>query len=218
MSPAGSYQNKIRIVPGTIVIVFALLLLAGGWIIPFKFQSFSILYKFGLDKIYLRSGKMIGITITLLIFYEVLLASRFMILEQIFSVKRLLRLHRLNGIIIAIVAGLHPLLIKASEQFTPYTFAKKYYPEFIGIGLLCVLLAHSFAAVFKNVIKLPYKKWLLWHRLGATLILLLMPAHILYVSQSFKSGIPRQAALIIFGLALIMILRIWLLRLIKTAR
>ena len=217
MSPTGSRQNKIRVVPGTIVTVCALLLLIGGWIIPYKFESFSILYKFGLDKIYLRSGKMVGITIALLVYYEILLASRFTVMEQIFTGKRLLGLHRLNGIFIAILAGLHPLLIKASEHFTPYTFAKKYYPEFIGIGLLCILLSHSFVAVFRNLIKLPYKKWLLWHRLGATLILLIMPAHILYVSQTFKAGIPRQAALIIFSLNLAMILRIWLLRLINSS-
>jgi predicted ferric reductase len=217
MGPTGSPPNKFRIVPGTIVIMIALLFLAGGWIIPFKFESFSILYKFGLDKIYLRSGKVIGITVTLLVFYEVLLASRFMVLEEIFFLKRLIKLHRINGIIITILAALHPLLIKSSEHFTSYTFAKKYYPEFIGIALLSVLLIHSFIAVFRNLIKLSYKKWLLWHRLGASLILLLIPAHILYVSQTFTTGIPRQGALIIFCLNLVMILRIWLLRLIKFA-
>lgn len=217
MGPTGSSQNKIRIVLGTIVIMIALLFLAGGWIIPFEFPSFSILYKFGLDKIYLRSGKMVGITVVLLVFYEILLASRFTVLEEIFFLKRLIKLHRMNGIVITILAGLHPLLIKASEHFTPYTFVKKYYPEFIGMTLLSVLLIHSFIAVFRNLIKLSYKKWLLWHHLGATLILLLMPAHILYVSQTFKSDIPKQAALIIFCLNLVLILRIWLLRFIKAA-
>ena len=38
----------------------------------------------------------------------------------------------------------------------------------------------------------------------------MMPAHILYVSESFKSGIPRKAALVIFSLNLLMIIRVWL--------
>jgi predicted ferric reductase len=215
MSPAGSLSAKSRVVLTFLIIVSVLLLLIGGWTIPYRFESFSILYKFGLEKIYLRYGKVIGITIALLIFYQVLLASRFLVFKQVLSAKGRLVLHRFNGIAITILAGVHPLLIKASDNFTPYTFVKKYYPEFLGIGLLCVLLAFSLAAVFRNFLKISYKKWLLWHRLGATLVLLLMPSHILYVSETFKSGLPHRAALIILSLNMLMILRIWLYRIIK---
>jgi predicted ferric reductase len=215
MSPAGSLSAKSRVVLALLIIASVLLLLIGGWTIPFKFESFSILYKFGLGKIYLRSGKLVGITLALLIFYQVLLASRFVVFKQILSAKGLLALHRFNGIVITILAGVHPLLIKASDNFTPYTFVKKYYPEFLGIGLLCVLLAFSLAAVFRNFLKISYKTWLLWHRLGATLVLFILPAHILYVSETFKSGLPHRAALIILSLNLLMILRIWLYRIIK---
>lgn len=214
MSPAGSLSTESRVVLAFLIMVSALLLLIGGWTIPYRFESFSILYKFGLEKTYLRCGKVFGITVALLIFYQVLLASRFEVFKQILSAKSLLVLHRFNGIAIVILAGVHPLLIKASDNFTPYTFVKKYYPEFLGIGLLCVLLAFSLAAVLRNFLKISYKKWLLWHRLGATLVLLLMPAHILYVSETFKSGMPHRAALIILSLNLLMILRIWLYRII----
>jgi len=214
MSPAGSLSTESRVVLAFLIMVSALLLLIGGWTIPYRFESFSILYKFGQEKTYLRCGKVFGITVALLIFYQVLLASRFEVFKQILSAKSLLVLHRFNGIAIVILAGVHPLLIKASDNFTPYTFVKKYYPEFLGISLLCVLLAFSLAAVLRNFLKISYKKWLLWHRLGATLVLLLMPAHILYVSETFKSGMPHRAALIILSLNLLMILRIWLYRII----
>lgn len=210
MGPKGSLSPKTRIALGTILVVSALLLLAGGAAIPYAFESFSILYKFGLQKTYLRSGKIIGITITLLIFFQMLLASRFAIFKQVFSAKKHLVLHRLNGMAIALMIGAHPLLIKASENFTPYTWDKKYYPEFLGIGLLVILLLVSITAIFRNILKVQYKKWLLQHRLGAALVLLLMPAHILFVSETFKSGLPRQAAVIILGLNLIMLVRIWL--------
>jgi predicted ferric reductase len=210
MSPAESLSASTRIILGTLILSLALLVLAGGWTIPYTFESFSILYKFGMEKTYLRSGKIIGITTAVLVFFQVILASRFRIFEQVFSVKRLLALHRINGMTIAFLVICHPLLIKVSENFTSYTFEKKYYPEFLGIALLTVLLLLSLTAIFRNYFKLPYAKWVLLHRFTATLALLMMPAHILFVSESFKSGIPLNAALVIFSLNLLMIIRVWL--------
>jgi predicted ferric reductase len=215
MNPSGSLSTPTRVVAGTAIALLALLLLAGGWAIPFRFESFSILYKFGLEKTYLRSGKIIGITIALFVFFQVALASRFMMLEQIFTARRLLSLHRINGMVIAFLVICHPLLIKASENFTPYTFDKKYYPEFLGIALLAVLLVLSLTAVFRKIFKLSYAGWLRLHRFSATLALLLLPTHVLYVSETFKSGTPRHAALVIFSLNLLMITRVWLQRFLK---
>jgi hypothetical protein len=187
MSPAESLSASTRIILGTLILSLALLVLAGGWTIPYTFESFSILYKFGMEKTYLRSGKIIGITTAVLVFFQVILASRFRIFEQVFSVKRLLALHRINGMTIAFLVICHPLLIKVSENFTL-----------------------SLTAIFRNYFKLPYAKWVLLHRFTATLALLMMPAHILFVSESFKSGIPLNAALVIFSLNLLMTIRVWL--------
>jgi len=206
--PAG----KSRHFTGLFLIILALLLLAGGWTIPFSFESFSILYKFGLQKTLLRSGKVVGISIVLLVFYQLLLASRFRVLEQVFSARQLFSAHRLNGRLIAGLVLSHPLLIKASENFTPYTFEKKYYPEFLGIALLGVLLLLSLTAIFKGFFRLPHNTWLLLHRSSATLVILLLPAHILYVSETFKSGIPNYAGVVIFCLNLALVIRIWLRR------
>jgi predicted ferric reductase len=213
MSSAGSLSAATRVFLGTVIILLGLLLLAGAWSIPFTFESSSILYKFGREKTYLRSGKVVGVTIALLVFYQVILASRFAVFEQVFSAKRIFFLHRSNGFVIACLIVLHPLLIKAAENFTPYTFEKKYYPEFLGITVLAVLLLLSLTAIFRNFLKLPYTRWLILHRVLATLALVLMPAHILYVSETFKQGIPRQAVLVIWGLNLFIITAVWLRRL-----
>ena len=215
MSPSKSLTLQTRIIWGTLVVLFVMALLAGGWSIPFQFESFSILYKFGKLKVYLRYGKVIGITVALLLLFQVLLASRLKILEQIFSVKILFILHRINGFILTCLVAGHPVLIKASENFTPYTFGKKYYPEFVGIGLIFVLLTVSAAAIFRNFFKMPYVRWRFLHRLGATLILLILPVHVLFVSDTFKSGVPRTAALTIFSLNLLLITYIWLKRFFK---
>ena len=213
MSASQSFTVKNRVLLGTLVVLLAMVLLAGGWSIPFHFESFSILYKFGKLKLYLRYGKVIGITIALHLFFQVLLAARIRILQQIFSAKSLLVLHRINGFIIACLIAVHPVLIKASENFTPYTFGKKYYPEFVGIGLFFVLLTVSVTAIFRNLLKMNYSRWRLLHRLGATAAILILPGHVLFVSDTFKSGgLPRSAAIIIFSLNLLFITYIWLKR------
>ena len=209
MSPSRSFSQRQRLLLGLLIVLSALLLLAGGWSIPFHFESFSILYKFGKLKAYLRYGKVIGITVLLLIFYQMVIASHFIFLEKIFSARSLFMLHRINGIIVACLGAAHPVLIKASENFTPYTFGKKYYPEFVGMGLLFALLGLSATAIFRNFLKIPHKRWLLLHRLSATLVLVLLPAHILFVSDTFKSGLPRVAAMTLFILNYLLILRIW---------
>jgi predicted ferric reductase len=214
MPSSQSYILRNRFLFGALVVLLAMLLLAAGWSIPFHYESSSILYKFGKLKVYLRYGKVIGITIALLLFFQVLLASRFKIMEQIFSPKSALVLHRINGFIIVCLVVMHPVLIKASDNFTPYTFGKKYYPEFVGIGLLFVVLIVSLSALFRNLLKMDYSRWRLLHRMGATMVFLILPFHVLFVSDTFKSaGLPRNAALTIFSLNLMFIVYIWLRRL-----
>ena len=192
-----------------LIFLLALLLLAGGWLVPYYFESFSILYKFGFQKVYLRTGKMVGITIFLLLFYQILLASRFRFLERIFSAKRLLAFHRINGIAVTLFVLTHPVLIKASENFISYTLEKKYAPEFIGIGLLLVILMVSVTAIFRDSLPIAYHRWLFLHRLGATLVIAILPLHVLLVSDTFKAGLPRTGALAILGLNLLLLARIW---------
>jgi len=214
MPSSQSFILRNRFLLGAVVILLAMLLLAGGWSIPFHYESFSILYKFGKLKVYLRYGKVIGITVALLLFFQVVLAARLKILVQIFSAKSILMLHRINGFIIACLVAVHPVLIKASDNFTPYTFGKKYYPEFVGIGLLFVVLTVSLTAIFRNLLKMDYSRWRLLHRLGATMVFLIVPLHVLFVSDSFNSsGLPRVAAFAVFGLNLLFISYIWLRRL-----
>lgn len=202
-------SSTTRRIWGAVIVLFALVLLAGGWAIPFYYESFSILYKFGAEKIYLRSGKVVGITIVILVFFQVLIAARFTAVERIFSVKKLFSWHRINGMIIAFLVVTHPLLIKASENFADYTFDQKYYPEFVGMGVFSLLLIVSGTAMLRSLLKISYTSWLRHHRLVATLALVVIPGHVLWVSASFKSGLPRTAALIVFSLGLLCVARVW---------
>ena len=104
----------------------------------------------------------------------------------------------------------HPLLIKASENFTPYISEKNITPIYRHRHARCP--AYS---LFQGKRQIFLQAAL---RLEATLVLVLLPAHILFVSDTYKSGTPRHLAIIIFGLNLFMIIRIWLYRFIPYVR
>lgn len=214
MGSVKSFSPAKRFIFGSILVALVMLLLVTGWTIPFQFESFSVLYKFGVQKVLLRSGKVIGLTVVLLLFFQILLASHLKFLELIYSRKLLFTLHRLNGFLVTLLVMVHPLLIKASENFVPYTLEKKYYPEYVGIVILLVTLAVFISAILRKRIGTVFgNKWLVLHRLGSTLVLLILPFHVLWVSDTFKSGgLPRSAALIIFSINILLIFRIWLRR------
>ena len=80
--------------------------------------------------------------------------------------------------------------------------------------LLFVVLAVSLSAIFRNLLKMDYSRWRLLHRMGATAALFILPGHVLFVSDTFKSaGLPRTAALAVFSLNFLLIVYIWLRRL-----
>ena len=90
------------------------------------------------------------------------------------------------------------------------------FSEDTGIGLLFVALTVSMTAIFRNLLKMEYKRWRLLHRLGASAVFLILPFHVLFVSDTFKStGLPRSAAITIFSLNLLFIAYIWLKRFFK---
>jgi len=209
MDSSAVFTLRVRIVLGGTCIFLALLLIANAWTIPFLFESPSILYKFGIDKMFLRSGKVLGVTAAVLVFFQILLVSRIKILDRIFSLNRIYIFHRINGITIAALALLHPILVIAAENFTFFPFEKRYWPAFLGVGVLIFILVVMTTANWRLIFGFAYDKWLRFHRLGTLLTIALMIIHILFVSETFKSGLPRTLVLVAAGINLLLILRIW---------
>ena len=207
MNLEAEYSFRRRVM-GVGCIMAALLLLAGAWVIPFVFESSSILYKFGMDKLLLRSAKIFGLTAAVLIFYQVLVMSRFKMISWMFPLKRLHMFHKVNGVVLSFFALFHPMLIVSSENFTFFTFEKKYWPEWLGSGLLVFLLFVTITAIWRNRLAWAYKTWLRWHRFGAMTIVLIMLVHIFFVSDTFESGLPRQLVFIVAGFYLLLFSRI----------
>lgn len=200
---------RTRLFLGGICIFLTMLLIVGAAGIPFLFESPSIFYKFGINKTFLRIGKILGVTAGVLVFYQAFLVSRLKILDRIFSLNRIYSLHRINGITLAALAVIHPILILASENFTLFPIEKRYWPEFLGAAVLVLIVILVVTANWRLIFDITYEKWLRFHRLGTMLAVTLMFIHILFVSDTFKSGLPRVLVFVGGGMNLVLILRIW---------
>lgn len=209
MHSATVFIHRTRIVLAAIYIFLALLLIAAAVTIPFLFESPSILYKFGMAKIYLRVGKVLGVTAAVLVLFQAVLVSRLKLLDRIFSLTRIYRLHRTNGIIITALALLHPILVIASENFILFPLEKRYWPEFLGIGVFILMLILMTTAIWRLSFGIAYDKWLSFHRLGTGIVIILMLIHILFVSETFQSGLPRNLVFLAGGINLLLIIRLW---------
>ena len=103
----------------------------------------------------------------------------------------------------------HPILILAADNFPFFPFEKRYWPEFLGIGVLVVILVIVSTATLRVMFHLTYDKWRRFHRFGTPVTITLMVVHILFVSETFTSGIPQTIVLVAAGLFLLLLSRIW---------
>ncbi len=177
--------------------------------IPFFFESTSLYYKLGMDRSWLRTGKVMGLLAAMLMLFQVILVSRFSLLEKAFSLKHLYRAHQTSGKIIAVLVLFHPFFIVAAENFTFFPFEKRYWPEFVGVGLLVLILGIAVGSVWRRGLGFSQKNWQLQHRFGTVTALALVFVHIRFVSESFDSGIPRAGLTIACCAVLLLFSRIY---------
>lgn len=167
------------------------LLLLGVLSIPFYYETTTLWYKFGLDKILLKGGQFIGLVALMLIYLQIVLSLRGPYLERVFGATDLMRYHQVNGVLIALLACSHALLILVPEGIANLPIGKKHWPEMVGATLLLLIVASVFVSVFRNALRLNYRMWRIFHRTLGYLILLLAAIHVLFVSESFEHLIPR---------------------------
>lgn len=175
-----------------------LLLLAGAWSLSFYYPSQSLFYKFGAQKLLLRSGKLVGITGGLLLLVQLLAVAHLPVFEPTFSRATLLSFHRFNGLGLLMLCS-HPILILWADDFAFYPLEMKYFPEFVGAALLLALVLLVLSAWFRGALPLTYPVWRWVHRLGALLVLALFFVHLLLVSETFHTGLPYRLALGLAG-------------------
>jgi predicted ferric reductase len=175
--------------------------------VPFYYETQTLWYKTGADKVMLRSGQLAGLFALVLLMGQILLALRVQFFEYLFKGARLMRWHQLNGVLIFFSACSHMLLVLAPEGFDNLPIGKKYWPEMIGGLLLLFLLTMVVTSRFRSWLQLEYARWRMLHRPMGYLSLVLGFCHVLFVSESFTRGLPRTVLLTVgTGLALFIVL------------
>ena len=183
------------------VLLGAALILGGALAVPFYYETQTLWYKAGADRVMLRSGQLAGLFALVLLIGQILLAVRVKLFEDLFGRTRLLRWHQINGVLIFSAACSHVFLVLAPEGFANLPIGKKYWPEMIGGLLFLFLLTMVLTSRFRSWFKLEYARWRMFHKPMGYLCLVLVFFHVLFVSESFARGLPR-IALVTVGIGL----------------
>lgn len=185
------------------VLLGAALLLGGALAVPFYYETQTMWYKVGADRVMLRSGQLAGLFALVLLIGQIVLALRLKLFEQLFGGSRLLRWHQMNGVLIFGAACSHVFLVLAPEGFDNLPIGKKYWPELIGGVLFLFLLTMVLTSRFRSWFKLEYARWRKLHKPMGYISLALVFSHVFFVSESFARGLPRTVLVTVgIGLAL----------------
>lgn len=200
---------SLRNILAIMVLALSVALMAATLTIPFSYESPSMFYKFGWDKILLRAGKMVGLAAALLVMLQLLLAGRVTWLDRIFSLPTLYTAHRFVAYAVTTLAILHPVLVFLPDKILMIPFESRYWPEWTGAGLLLVIVFQFGLSRWRHKLFKAYQKWLLLHRIMGAGAVALLAIHILFVSETFEyNGLPRN--LVIISAAMILLLWLWI--------
>ena len=180
-----------------------LLFLAGVLAIPSYYETTTLWYKTGMDKIMLIGGHYLGLLGLIVLYLQIIISARDHFLDRVFGVAQLLRLHRLIGVLLFLVAAGHILLVLIPEGLANLPLGKKFWPEMVGAALFACIVLQAGSSQFRQIIRLPYNIWRSFHRPVGYLALLLVTVHVLFVSESFEQTIPRIFVLSLFTLTVL---------------
>jgi len=193
--PKGSqFSRGLRI--GCLIGLFAAVVI-GAISVPFVYESQTLWYKIGTDKTMLRLGKIAGLLAVVLLFVQVLLGLRGEFLEKLLGVSNLMMWHRVNGRTVLLLVLVHVLLVLLPEGISNLPIGVKFWPEMIGGVLSLVLLTMVISSSFRELLGLVYTRWRIIHKLLGYSALILVPIHIIFVSESFDHVLPRTALIAI---------------------
>ncbi len=167
--------------------------------IPFLYPSTTLWYKTGIHRFFLLTGKITGLLAVTLLFAQIVVIG----LPMPFSRKTVTRVHRINGTGIGLLAVLHPFLVLGSDGFHFIDLQWKYWPEVMGMLLFVMIGFNTVVSLWRPLFHISYLVWKMIHRVVALIVIALIPAHVLFVSDSFTKGPPRFGVLIAFGVAFI---------------
>lgn len=198
------FSPSVRYLLGTVCVFIVLGLLAWAVYIPFAYQSTSIWYKIGVDRVLLRIGKVIGLLAATLLFLQVTFIAHLQFVESIFSPRVLIRIHKINAGLIAFMALMHPLFVFAPEDINNITIESKYWPEGIGALLLVLIWIIFTTSKYRSFLNFSFNRWRIFHRFAALSAVILLAVHMMNVSDTFIVGPPKIYTLSATTLSLVL--------------
>ncbi len=187
-----------------LLLLFLLLLLGAAATIPFLWESTTLWYKFGTDRVLLQTGKIAGLCAAILLFIQTLLASRTLLFDKIFGLDKVYLYHQINGFVIITAALLHVSLVIIPEGIQNLPIGWKFWPEMLGAAILFTLIPFVLLASLQKKI-LPYHLWREVHRFMGYLFPVLLSIHILNVSDSFSMNVPKYSFFLFAGTTLFIV-------------
>ena len=206
---------KLRVYLGAGFIFLGLGLLFGAMSIPFGFESFTIKYKFGLDKTFLRTGQTAAMAAGCLLMLQLVLNGRLKILDRIFSINRLTTCHRWNGMAIAMLVLIHATLILISEGRDILDPTIKNWPQYAGLFLLITVCGIVISARWRRAIGLSYTLWRFFHGKFTHMAVGVFAVHALYACDTYGYAVPRGLLLGSLVIYVLLFLRLKLNRIIQ---
>lgn len=188
-----SYRQRLFF--GCMMGLIFLLVLAGAASIPFYFESSSLLYKFGLDRVLLLAGQVMGLVAGCLLLLQIILGARLKFLDRVFGLDRLFSYHRLNGFVLAALVTIHPLVIFISDDRISIPLQWRYWPEFVGLFLMLLIVLMVITSHWRVGLRLAFQRWWPIHRSVAVLAAIAFGLHVLSVNDTFKQKLPWMLAI-----------------------
>lgn len=166
--------------------------------IPFMYPSMTLWYKVGLNRILLQAGQVFGLLAMLLVCLQLLASVRPPFLVKLFGLSTLMRFHRMNSVVIFLLALGHVLLVLGPEGFANLPIGMKYWSEMVGALLFSVISFLFFFSWFRDQLGVSYPRWRAIHKPLGYGALLLLFLHVRFVSDSFTHLVPQAGLYLLF--------------------
>ena len=125
-----------------------------------------------------------------LLVLQIVLGARLKCLDRIFGLNKVFSWHRISGIALAPLVLAHPVLIFISDDRIFIPLQWRYWPEFVGLILLLLLIFMVISSNWRVALRLPFHRWQPIHRSGAILAVLGFGVHVLSVNDTFEHELP----------------------------
>jgi 3-phenylpropionate/trans-cinnamate dioxygenase ferredoxin reductase subunit len=146
-----------------------------------------------------------------LVMIQFSMSARLKLLDRAFGLDRLLRAHRVTGVIAGSLAFLHPLLLFSMKSYTPPPMGVYEWRVVIGAATLALLAVVICTSLGRKFLMLPYGSWLWIHRLVFVVAVAAL-VHALVMHSDLDELWARLPVLTLFALHVALFVRVKLVR------